>query len=1150
MHAFWSTGSGLNLWGEDSEKRVKSQSKSYRSARAHPFALTVPELAEELAAADGAGDAPTGKAVAAALLLPSLQTAPLDSPELVRRRPRPGGQSSPALAPWRVPTVTLAPPVALDVLGRAMPSARSGESLEHLRQVAAFARDLAERGRVVPVAESASLSPDAAPPTPGPVFRARWAPVIQGPDLASFQSLVAALPPVGRAQSATPSDTRGQSPASLVTAAIEELVDAAVRGRLRHSQVDLVASLPRHGGRRPARRPVAEAWLGALTSEDGRFTADEQEAAALAQSLAPWDALLETSTGPGRLLLRVAEPRRPGLACGEEGEDQVEDRWDQDQSEGEPRGEREAWEAKPAQGDDQNTEGGRSGQAAGGTAGAATGGTAGATADGTAADGTAGDQPSGPPPWRVEFLLQSAEDPSLQLPAAALWQGQQALARWLDRPDELLLTELGKASAICPALGDALHQARPERLELDDESLVAFLSESAPLLEQAGFAVLAPSWWTARATLGLKGWAGEPHEGSGAFSKDSLCQFDWRLALGDDPLTDDELALLAAAKTPLVRLRGQWVAFDPDRLARALEFVRDKGRRELTAGEVIGLAAADPEDLDLPLPVAGIGGEGALGALLAGSAEESVEPVRPPAWFDAKLRPYQERGLAWLAFLSKLSLGACLADDMGLGKTVQLLALEASERDGLLAGGAPEPPSRGRRRAKGAEKKPGEPGGGDRTASDKGEQAGHKPTLIVCPMSLVGNWQREAARFAPKLRVYAHHGAGRRRGGELAGALAATDVVVTTYQTAVRDAEDLAGVDWRRVVLDEAQAIKNSNSQAAKTARRLQGGQRVALTGTPMENRLAELRSIMDFLNPGILGSAERFASRYAHPIERYGDPAAAKTLRAVTRPYILRRVKTDKSVIDDLPEKIEMREPCNLTAEQASLYQAVVVDMMEKIDQATGMQRKADVLAAMTKLKQICNHPAQFLHQGPTAARRSGKVTRLMEILDEVVAEGDKALLFTQFTEFGGLLLEEIALRFGFEPLFLHGKVSRSRREEMVASFQSEGGPPLFILSLKAGGTGLNLTAANHVIHCDRWWNPAVEDQATDRAFRIGQKRGVQVRKFVVQGTLEEKIDAMIEEKKALADMVVGAGEGWLTELSTNQLRELFALSERAVGE
>ena len=448
---------------------------------------------------------------------------------------------------------------------------------------------------------------------------------------------------------------------------------------------------------------------------------------------------------------------------------------------------------------------------------------------------------------------------------------------------------------------------------------------------------------------------------------------------------------------------------------------------------------------------------------------------------------------------------------MGLGKTVQLLALESAQRH---------------------------------------EQPDTAPTLLLCPMSLVGNWQREAAKFAPALRVYAHHGAADCAARRCSEHLDDVDLVVTTYGTATRDIDELAEYRWNRVVLDEAQAVKNSLSRGAKAVRRLDADHRVALTGTPVENRLAELWSIMDFLNPGLLGSSEGFRARYAVPVEKYGQTEPAERLRKITRPYMLRRLKTDPTIIDDLPEKIEIKQYCRLTTEQASLYQSIVDEMMEKIETTDGIARRGNVLAAMTKLKQVCNHPAQLLHDRSAVGARSGKVIRLEEMLEEILAEGDRVLCFTQFTEFGEMLVPHLAARFGQDVAYLHGGTPKKRRDEMVARFQAGEGPSIFLLSLKAGGTGLNLTAANHVVHLDRWWNPAVENQATDRAFRIGQKQTVQVRKFICTGTLEEKIDDMIEQKKALADLVVGDGEGWLTELSTGDLRTLFTLSEGAVGE
>jgi SNF2 family DNA or RNA helicase len=527
---------------------------------------------------------------------------------------------------------------------------------------------------------------------------------------------------------------------------------------------------------------------------------------------------------------------------------------------------------------------------------------------------------------------------------------------------------------------------------------------------------------------------------------------------------------------------------------------------------LMGRAAMDGELEGLPL--VGVDARGWIGDLLSGAADQRVEPIPTPAAFAGTLRPYQQRGLAWLAFLGRVGLGGVLADDMGLGKTVQLLALLAVDAEHRNAQGEP-----------------------------------HAPTLLVCPMSLVGNWRREAARFTPDLRVHVHHGAERSRGTAFEHAVEKADLVITTYAIAARDARDLSTVGWRRVVVDEAQAIKNAATKQAVAIRSLPATHRIAVTGTPVENRLVDLWSVVDFANPGLLGSASSFKQRYAVPIERHGDDDAAERLRAVTRALILRRLKTDRTIINDLPDKIEMEVVCSLTREQASLYQAVVDDMLEKIDNSEGMERR---VATMTKLKQVCNHPAHLLRDGSRLGGRSGKLERIEQTLEEVLAAGEKALLFTQFAEFGGLLRGHLAARFGREVLFLHGGVGKAAGDEMVARFQSDApsSPVLFVLSLKAGGTGLTLTAANHVLHVDRWWNPAVEDQATNRAFRIGQTRSVQVRKLVCAGTVEEKVADMITQKRGLAAKIVGSGEGWLTDLSTAELRKLVTLEAAAVVE
>lgn len=709
--------------------------------------------------------------------------------------------------------------------------------------------------------------------------------------------------------------------------------------------------------------------------------------------------------------------------------------------------------------------------------------------------------------WRVEFLLQAVDEPSVVVTAEQLWHKQDAvLRRWVGRPEDVLLGDLGRAGRLYPALDRALSAKRPVELALDVEGAYDFL-QHAGLLAEAGFGVMLPSWWRQPHRLGLRltatsrGTAGEVAKESELGLK-VLVDYRWELAVGDERLTEAELQSLAEAKVPLVRVRGQWVQVDPKRLAAGLAFLK-RGGGQMTAAQVLLHSGLHPEDADLPLPLNGVSATGWLGDLLSGEVEHHLEPVEQPTGLVAELRPYQQRGLAWLAFLDRLGLGACLADDMGLGKTVQLLALEAHNR------------AHGKR----------------------------LPTLLVCPMSVVGNWQREAARFTPDLEVRVFHGADRALDTDC-------DLVITTYAVVARDAGKLADVSWDRVVLDEAQNIKNSSTRQSTVVRALPARHRVALTGTPVENRLAELWSIMDFVNPGVLGTINTFRARFAVPIERHHDEDAAVRLRRITGPFVLRRLKTDPRIITDLPDKIEVKQLCTLTAEQATLYQAVVDDMLAKIAEAEGVKRKGLVLATMSRLKQVCNHPAQLLGDGSRVAGRSGKLARLEEVLDEALADGDKALCFTQFTAFGSLVVPHLAARFDTEVLYLHGGTPKRQRDEMVRRFQEEDGPSIFVLSLKAGGTGLNLTAANHVIHLDRWWNPAVEDQATDRAFRIGQRNHVQVRKFVCVGTLEERIDRMIEEKRGLAQLVVGAGEDWLTELSTGELRELFALDGEAVGD
>jgi SNF2 family DNA or RNA helicase len=425
------------------------------------------------------------------------------------------------------------------------------------------------------------------------------------------------------------------------------------------------------------------------------------------------------------------------------------------------------------------------------------------------------------------------------------------------------------------------------------------------------------------------------------------------------------------------------------------------------------------------------------------------------------------------------------------------------------------------------------------------------PALLIAPTSVVTNWEREIGRFAPGLKTYVHRGATRLRGEEMREAVKGQDVVLTSYPVVRLDAESFQSMKWLAVILDEAQNIKNPEAKQTQAIRKIDAEFRIALTGTPVENRLSELWSIMHFLNPGYLGARKSFRENFALPIERYHDEDAIKQLKQLTTPFILRRVKTDPRVISDLPEKVETKVYCTLTEEQATLYEAVVQDVMKQIEEEEGIKRRGLVLSMMMQLKQICNHPVQYLHQAGKADasldNRSGKLERLGELLEEVLAENDRALIFTQFAEMGEMRAYYLPIAFGAATHFLQAGTSAKMRDQMVKRFQEDDhAPPIFILSLKAGGTGLNLTRANHVFHFDRWWNPAVENQATDRAFRIGQKRNVQVHKFVTTGTLEEMIDDMIESKKGLAQAIVGSGENWLTEMSTDELRKIVSLRKQ----
>ncbi len=1089
IQGIWAYGS-LCLWAEDSTLPANSPPRPGRSSRAprpHPFAADTEAVAGALTQFAGPVADLVRKAAGEELTLwlPATAEGPLHSPELSREPGEPARQPTgrARLAAWRVPALAFEPAAALDVLATvAAPGAYAAEAA-----IGGCVHYLAAVGRMA--ADLAGRGRVLPALTSGGGYVARWRPVLSGADVEHARALAGAMPPLCRA-----SDADGEPSATVLTEALQALTDAAVRAALGPGNGDSRgpwALLPPRRGRVPAAIPVAERWIAALTAADPHVTVATREedaaAAELAGALAEWRAAAQVPAGPVRTCFRLVEP---GPGAGAAGHD---------------------------------------------------------TGDAAATT------------WAVEFALQSTEDPSLVISAADIWAADiwaaQGAAGWagpaagIRHPEEELLAGLGRAARLFPGLDAGLRSAAPASISTDAAGAYAFVKDTAPLLAGSGFGVLLPAW-ARKSRLGLKLTTrskqtsrGSAGAGAPGFGLDDLVQFRYDLAVGGEALDPDELAELARLKVPLVRLRGQWVELDQRQLQAALRFMERSAAGTMRAGDAL-LAALHGGQEAAGLPVVEVDADGWLGDLLSGEADRRLEPIGTPNGFRGALRPYQERGLAWLAFLNGVGLGGILADDMGLGKTVQLLALLAAHHGAAHHGAA--------------ERAPAHHGAAAHAVADAGQAASepsaavrHHPTLLICPMSLAGNWQREAERFTPQLTVHVHHGADRLKGDELTEALAAADLVITTYSLAARDRQALAAVEWGRVVCDEAQNIKNSATLQAQAIRSLPAASKIALTGTPVENRLTELWSIMEFTNPGLLGSAERFRNSYAVPIERHGDEEAIAAVKRITGPFVLRRLKTDRSIISDLPDKLEMKVWCNLTAEQASLYQATVEDMLAKIEQAEeGIERRGLVLATMAKLKQVCNHPAHLLGDGSRLPGRSGKLARLEEICDEVLADGDKALCFTQYAEFGAMLQPYLAARLGCPVLYLHGGTAKRQRDALVTQFQESGEPALFLLSLKAGGTGLNLTAANHVIHVDRWWNPAVEDQATDRAFRIGQRKDVQVRKFICVGTLEERIDAMIDAKKALAERIVGTGEGWLTELSVAELRRVIALSPDAVSE
>ncbi len=727
---------------------------------------------------------------------------------------------------------------------------------------------------------------------------------------------------------------------------------------------------------------------------------------------------------------------------------------------------------------------------------------------------------SGETNWQLEYGLQAIDSPEFWVDAKTIWsepvEQLEYQGRIIEQPQETFLKGLGLAIRLYPLIEPSLHEPRPALCELTPVEVYEFIKASAWRLQDSGLGIilppgLAPGAGANRLGISISAEVAQTKKKE-RLGLQSLLNFKWELAIGDKTISKKEFDRLMARQSPLVEVDGEWIALQPSdvKAAQAL-FCASQDLMTLRVEDALRLSTGDTTTL-AKLPVVHFEASGALQELITNlTGNQSVQLIDIPESFHGTLRPYQVRGVSWLAFLERWGMGACLADDMGLGKTPQLIAflLHLKEQEAL-----------------------------------------EEPTLVVCPTSVLGNWEREVKKFAPSLKAVVHHGDKRLKGKAFAKAVQDKQLVITSYPLVYRDAATLEGISWRGIVLDEAQNVKNTGAKQSQAVRQIPADFRIALTGTPVENRLSELWSILDFLNPGYLGNPQFFQRRFALPIEKFGDRDSLQTLRSLVQPFILRRVKTDKDIIQDLPEKQEMNVFCGLSAEQASLYQKLVDESLVEIESAEGIQRRGLILTLLLRLKQVCNHPAHFLKEKALeSAKRSGKLLRLQEMIEEAISEGDRALIFTQFAEWGKLLQPYLKEKLGWETLFLYGATKKQQREDMVDRFQNDpDGPRILILSLKAGGTGLNLTRANHVFHVDRWWNPAVENQATDRAFRIGQTRNVQVHKFVCTGTLEERINDIIESKKQLAEQTVGAGEEWLTEMDTDQLRSLLLLDRNAV--
>ncbi|MFH1439078.1 MAG: DEAD/DEAH box helicase [Candidatus Woesearchaeota archaeon] len=705
--------------------------------------------------------------------------------------------------------------------------------------------------------------------------------------------------------------------------------------------------------------------------------------------------------------------------------------------------------------------------------------------------------------WTLSFNMQSKKDPSLIISLDELWKGSTKIP--IKNIKMHILKDLGIAAKASKTIEKALYTSNPYEVNISADETYNFIVNESYLLKDAGFVVHIPkiSFSGSRqikARIKLKHSEKFKITGTGMLGK-TLFDFDYSIALGDIELTKEEFYELSKSKDKLVKVKNKWVELNAADVNKVIRFFDANKQISLYDTFVIN---SEQDGFEIDDVIAPARFEKEIDGLFD---FKKIRNAQIPAKFNGVLRHYQKEGFSWMLLLKETGFGGILADDMGLGKTIQAIAYILSSEN--------------------------------------------KPSLVICPTSVIINWKKEFANFSPSLKVYIHHGYDRLKKSCIKKELKKHDVVITSYATIRIDEDIFEQIKFSAIILDEAQNIKNPITKQAIAINKLNGNTRFCLTGTPIENRLSEFWSIMNFVNPGFLSSWKSFKKNFAEPIELEDNSSKSELLKRIIMPFIMRRVKTDKSIITDLPEKTEIKQYCKLTKEQASIYQAIVDDSLEKIE-SNEDNRRALIMAALIKLKQVCNHPANYLKDSTKLSERSGKVCRLREIISVIMDNGEKCLIFTQYKEMGDLLKNDLEETFDTPVCFLHGSLNTKKREQMIELFQSdeEHTPKIFILSLKAGGTGINLTKANHVIHFDRWWNPAVENQATDRAFRIGQRKDVFVYKFITSGTVEEKIDEMIEKKLNLSEQVLSKGEKAITELDNNELRELFALRKEALDD